>query len=252
MSLKAIRKINPFLRKGYIYSTAVFLANIPTMIGQNSFLQSEEEIENSVKNIIGTLKDKNNIIVLANRCLESAFKDKDNDFGFEEWDKSVVENSAQDLFGKKKWNEYDEEKRKDIILQVSKKVEDNLKIAVGKNPNDYKYQLLRTDDLILDYLNQKGFTIKGKLYHPSDTDYNFETPVQDDDGKTYLASPRSPSVKNPVVMRALYQLRKLMNYLIKTGKIDCSTKINVELANEVNDKNQRKALEEFARANEKK
>ncbi|MFC2602877.1 MAG: type II CRISPR RNA-guided endonuclease Cas9, partial [Treponema sp.] len=235
----------------YIYSTAVFLANIPTMIGQNSFLQNEEEIENSVKNIIGTLKDKNNIIVLANRCLESAFKDKDNDFRFEEWDKSVVENSAQDLFGKKKWNEYDETEKKNIILQVSEKVEDNLKIAVGKNPNDYKYPLLRTDDLILDYLNQKRFTIKGKLYHPSDTDYNFETPVQADDGKTYLASPRSQSVKNPVVMRALYQLRKLVNYLIKTGKIDSSTRINVELANEVNDKNQRKAIEEFARANEK-
>lgn len=251
LSLKAIRKINPFLRKGYIYSTAVFLANIPTMIGQDAFLQNEKEIEDSVKNIIGTLRDKNNIIVLANRCIESVFKDKSNDFRFEEWDKSVVENSAQDLFGKKKWNEYDEEKRKNIISQVSEKVEDNLKIAVGKNPNDYKYPLLRTDDLILDYLNQKGFTVKGKLYHPNDTDYNFEPPVQADDGKIYLASPRSQSVKNPVVMRALHQLRKLVNYLIKTGKIDSSTKINVELANDVNDKNRRKALAEFAKDSEK-
>lgn len=252
LSLKAIRKITPFLRKGYIYSTAVFLANIPFMIGRDIFLQNEKEIEDSVKNIIGTIKDKNNIIVLANRCIESAFKDKNNDFRFEEWDKSVVENSAWDLFGKKKWNEYDEEKRKDIISQISEKVEDNLKIAVGKNPNDYKYPLYRTDDLILDYLNKKGFTVKGNLYHPSDTDYNFETPVPAEDGKIYLASPRSPSVKNPVVMRALHQLRKLVNYLIKTGKIDSATKINVELANEVNDKNKRKAIEEFAKDNEKK
>ena len=251
LSLKAIRKINPFLRKGYIYSTAVFLANIPTMIGQNSFLQNEEEIENSVKNIIGTLKDKNNIIVLANRCLESAFKDKDNDFRFEEWDKSVVENSAQDLFGKKKWNEYDEEKRKDIILQVSEKVEDKLKKNTGRNPNDCKYLLLRTDKLIEKYLDQKGFAVKGELYHPSDPNYNLEIPVPAEDGKIYLASPRSPSVKNPVVMRALHQLRKLVNYLIKTGKIDSSTRINVELANKVNDKNKRKAIEEFVRANEK-
>ena len=252
LSLKAIRKITPFLRKGYIYSTAVFLANIPYMIGRDIFLQNEEEIETSVKNIIGTLKDKNNIIVLANRCIEYVFKDKNNDFRFEEWDKSAVEASAQDLFGKKKWNEYDEEKRKNIISQVSEKVEDNLKIAVGKNPNDYKYQLLRTDDLIREYLEQKGFTVKGELYHPSDTDYNFETPVTAEDGKTYLASPRSQSVKNPVVMRALHQLRKLVNYLIKTGKIDSSTKINVELANEVNDKNKRKAIAEFAKDNEKK
>ena len=77
-----------------------------------------------------------------------------------------MENSAQDLFGKKKWNEYDETERKNIISQVSEKVEDNLKIAVGKNPNDYKYPLLRTDDLIMDYLNQKGFAVTRRALSP--------------------------------------------------------------------------------------
>lgn len=252
LSLKAIRKINPFLRRGYIYSTAVFLANIPDMIGRDLFEQNKKEIETAVKNIIETLKEKNNILVLANRCLELTFKDENNDFRFEEWDKSIVTACAQDLFGNKKWTEYSEEKRQDIIRQVSDKVEGNLKIAVGKNLNNYKYPLLRTDDLIVDFLNQKGFAVKGQLYHPSDTNYNFETPVASDDGKIYLASPRSPSVKNPVAMRALHQLRKLVNHLIKTGKIDSTTKINVELANEVNDKNHRKATEEFNRDNEKK
>jgi CRISPR-associated endonuclease Csn1 len=70
-----------------------------------------------------------------------------------------------------------------------------------------------------------------KLYHPSDTEYNLEQPRVAEDGKLYLASPRTPSVKNPVAMRALFQLRKLMNYLIKTGEIDSETRIHVELAN---------------------
>ena len=91
-----------------------------------------------------------------------------------------------------------------------------------------------------------------KLYHPSETEYNLERPKESDDGKTYLGSPRTPSVKNPVAMRALFQLRKLVNYLIKTGEIDSETRIHVELANEVNDKNWRKAIEDFQKENEKK
>ncbi len=53
-------------------------------------------------------------------------------------------------------------------------------------------------------------------------------------------------------MRALFQLRKLVNYLIKTGEIDSETRVNIELANEVNDKNWRKAIDDFQRANKKK
>ena len=159
-----------------------------------------------------------------------------------------------DTYGKRKFAEKPLTEQKEIRNEVISKVEETLKIAVTKNPNDYKYKALRTDDLIMDYLKEHGFSIKknAKLYHPSDTDYNFEKPVQGYDGKIYLGSPRTPSVKNPVAMRALHQLRKLINYLIKTAEIDTETRVHVELANEVNDKNWRKAIEEFQRDNELK
>lgn len=254
LSLKAIRKILPFLRKGYVYSHAVFLANIPTMIGEEVYNKHAEEIENAVENITSTLKEKNNRITLANRCIEEIFKDEKHDFHSEEWDKSIVDVQIADLFGKKKFAEKSLAEQKEIRDDVIAKIEETLKIAVTKNPNDYKYKPLRTDDLILDYLKEQGFEIKknAKLYHPSDTEYNLERPIESDDGKTYLGSPRTPSVKNPVAMRALFQLRKLVNYLIKTGEIDRETRVHVELANEVNDKNWRKAIEDFQRDNEKK
>mgnify|MGYP003293818175 CR=1 FL=1 len=114
--------------------------------------------------------------------------------------------------------------------------------------------MYRMDDLIIDYLLHQGYSIKKNtvLYHPSDVDYTFGKTLETDDGKTYLGSPRTPSIKNPVAMRALFQLRKLINYLIKTGLIDSQTKINIELATEVNDKNWRKAIYDFQKENEKK
>ncbi len=254
LSLKAIRKILPFLRKGYLYSHAVFLANIPFMIGAKEFEKNATAIENSIKDIIGSLNKRNNILIITNMCIDKAFKDKQRDFHSEEWDKSIVDTQFVDFYGKKKWDNLSAEERADIKMEVEGKVEDVIKFATTRNPNDYKYQMLRTDKLIEDYLIERGFSIKKniKLYHPSDTDYGFENPTISDDGKKMLGSPRTPSVKNPVAMRAMFQLRKLINYLIETGEIDSSTKINIELANEVNDKNWRKAIAEFQKKNEEK
>ncbi|MBR4600741.1 MAG: hypothetical protein IKO39_11925, partial [Treponema sp.] len=170
LSLKAIRKILPFLRKGYVYSHAVFLANIPTMIGQSVYDAHAKEIESAVENVLSSLKDKNNVITLANRCIEAVFKDENHDFHSEEWDKTIFDSQVADLFGKRKWSEKPLSEQKQIRDEVISKVEDTLKIAATKNPNDYKYKALRTDDLIMEYLLAQGFKIKknAKLYHPSE------------------------------------------------------------------------------------
>lgn len=254
LSLKAIRKILPFLRKGYVYSHAVFLANIPTMIGQKLYEENAEKIEKAVKEITKTIKYKNTLIAIENRCIDAVIKDENHDFRTEEWDKSIVDKMIFETYGKRKFLEFPLDKQNSIKNEIFEKVSDSLKIANGRNPNDYKYPSLRTDDLIELFLREQGFGIKknAKLYHPSDTEYNFEKPFDDADGKTYLGSPRTPSVKNPVAMRALHQLRKLINYLIKTGQVDSETRVHVELANEVNDKNWRKAIKEFQDDNEKK
>ena len=252
LSLKAIRKILPFLKKGYVYSHAVFLANIPTMIGKDSYEKNAERIENAVKEITDTLKDKNTLIAIENRCIEKVFKDENHDFRTEEWDRAIVDEMIFETYGKRKFLSLEADIQKTIKNEILEKVSDSLKIANSNNPNDYKYAALRTDDLIESFLRAQGFEIKknAKLYHPSEM--GKPDPQQGDDGKLYLGSPRTPSVKNPVAMRALHQLRKLVNYLIKTDEIDLETRVHVELANEVNDKNWRKAIKEFQEDNEKK
>lgn len=49
LSLKAIRKMLPFLRKGYVYALAAFLANVPTIVGRKVWEESGEEIERQIR-----------------------------------------------------------------------------------------------------------------------------------------------------------------------------------------------------------
>jgi len=90
-----------------------------------------------------------------------------------------------------------------------------------------------------------------KLYHPSKIEV-YPKSMPNQKGFVLLQSPRTDSVRNPMAMRALFRLRALVNELIKEGKIDCATKINIELARNLNDFNSRRAIELFQRENEKR
>lgn len=58
-----------------------------------------------------------------------------------------------------------------------------------------------------------------------------------------LGSPRVPGLKNPMVERGLHTLRHLINELIATGKVDRETRVNIELAREMDSANRRRAWE---------
>lgn len=86
VSLRAIRRINPYLRKGYAYSTAVLLGGIRNAFGKRFeyFRESEPEIEIAVCRI---LKEKN-------REGEAIRKIRDylttNSYGFQENDRAFL------------------------------------------------------------------------------------------------------------------------------------------------------------------
>lgn len=90
-----------------------------------------------------------------------------------------------------------------------------------------------------------------KLYHPSMIDV-YPKARPNKDGKVLLGSPRTDSIRNPMAMRSLFRLRALVNELIEEGKIDRNTKINIELARNLNDYNTRRAIELLQRDNEKR
>jgi CRISPR-associated endonuclease Csn1 len=63
--------------------------------------------------------------------------------------------------------------------------------------------------------------------------------------------PVSKGLKNPMALKTLHKLKHLINYLLKTGKIEEDTRIVVEIARELNDSNRRKAIERWQRQREK-
>lgn len=82
-----------------------------------------------------------------------------------------------------------------------------------------------------------------RLYHPSLVENSFRAEWDRTTHCAQLNSPQTGSMKNPVVMRALTQLRLLMNTLLRDGVIDMHTRINISFSGELNDANTRKAIQ---------
>lgn len=174
LSLKAICKILPYLRRGLIYSHAVFLGNLCEVMPSYEW-NTKEMREAAIDNIIN----------------EMAKYDSRDERTFEVCIKDYI---------KEQYHVSDESLR--------------------------------------------------KLYHPSMMEaYPRVRPNKE--GEFRLGSPRIDSVRNPMAMRSMFRLRKLINRLLEEGKIDQDTEIHIEFARELNDANMRQAIAAFAQNNQK-
>jgi len=86
-----------------------------------------------------------------------------------------------------------------------------------------------------------------KLYHPSMIE-TYQDAKPNKQGVYQLGSPRVSAIRNPMAMRSLHELRKVVNQLLKEGVIDNTTEVHVEYARELNDANKRKAIADYQRA----
>lgn len=175
LSLCAIRKILPFLKSGIIYSHAVSLANIPTIIGKETWERDKAELMPELIDFI------------------SNFSPSDDGM------QGTLDFCIKDLL---------------------------------KNRYDLK----------------PGAT--DKLYHPSMIETYPDAKIKD--GVYQLGSPRTNAIRNPMAMRSLHQLRKVVNMLLKEKVIDNKTEVHVEYARELNDANMRKAIASYNKVREQK
>lgn len=176
LSLKAICKILPYLRRGLIYSHAVFLGNLCEVMPQY------------------------------------------------EWDIEEMRNAAIEH----------------IIHEM----------------NQINSKDARTFEVcIKEYLKEQYHVSEEKLkklYHPSMMEVYPRVQRTNNHGVYRLGSPRIDSVRNPMAMRSMFRLRKLVNRLLEEGKIDSDTEIHIEFARELNDANKRNAIALFTKDNQKK
>lgn len=176
LSLKAICKILPYLRRGLIYSHAVFLGNLCDVMPQY------------------------------------------------EWDIEEMRNAAIEH----------------IIHEM----------------NQIDSKDARTFEVcIKEYLKEQYHVSEEKLkklYNPSMMEVYPRVQRTNNHGVYQLGSPRIDSVRNPMAMRSMFRLRKLVNRLLEEGKIDSDTEIHIEFARELNDANKRNAIALFTKDNQKK
>jgi len=159
------------------------------------------------------------------------------------YDEAAMLANIDKVVSKKDWE--DEKVRAEILNTVCNVVSNYSPNHEIKNDSK-----LRKIEEELCNIGIYDFDLK-KLYHPSKIDvYPKATPITG--GLCFLQSPRVDSIRNPMAMRSLFRLRSLINNLIAEKKIDNSTKINIELARNLNDYNSRRAIELMQRANEKK
>lgn len=250
LSLKAIRNILPYLRAGLIYSHAVFMAKLPEIIDRDKWASDKDFISGAIKSVIDNDREDNKRVGIVNDLMH-AFKIEYNnhhsDYELDEMDRKAVNEKVLQAYGKKGFELMETDKQNKLITDLENRYVNCLR------SNEF-IKKKRLDEKVLELIESRKLCSDSsrleKLYHPSDIDV-YKKQSRAEDGKIYLGSPRTNSVRNPMAMRALYQLSHLINTLIKEDTIDENTIIQIELARELNDSNKRKAIQTWQKGLEK-
>ena len=252
LSLKAINNILPFLREGMIYSEAVFLAKIPEIIGKEVFDDNKEGIIEALITKITENKHQKTIVNITNSLIadykvldwDDKFAHKNTSYTITESDENDVFNACIKYFGKNKWNNKNDDFRYSIISQVSKKYQDFFSNSIRDYFKQPKLSAQIEDFLIQEFNIDKDEA--KKIYHPSMIDIYPSIENQE-----FLKSPKTGAFKNPMAYKTLHKLREVINKLIRESIIDSDTRIVVEIAKDLNNKNKRAAIEDYQRNRER-
>lgn len=251
LSLKAIKNILPFLHEGKNYSESVILAKIPDCIGKDVFNENKAKIIEGIEDQFRKNKYEKEIISITNNLIfkyhalahDEKFAFKDFSYQIDHQDYDDIQKSSLEFFGERKWDSFSEAHQQKILNDVAKNYQDFF--------HDFKREHVKMPHLVnqIKLYLKETFNLSEKqlerIYHPSQISVY---PRKED--QRFLLSPKTASFKNPMVYKTLYKLRDVINYLIERGIIDEDTRVVVELARELNDKNKRWAIETYQRRRE--
>lgn len=251
LSVNVIKKVLPYLQQGFIYSEAIYLANFPKVLGQEKL--NEGDIENYssiIKDVINKDRQdqrKNGII---NSLITSYFEDKKY---FEANKVALVEKQIVESFGETTWDKFSAQTQINIENEVLQEVNTFLTEPKQKPENHYRKTARLHDKIFIKLMDDYAIPAENikHLWHPSEQETYL--PAKEKDGKYYLGSPEpiSKGFKNPMALKTLHKLKRLINYLIEVEKIDKDTRVVIEIARELNDANKRKAIKSWQSTREK-
>lgn len=290
LSLSAIKKILPYLQKGFLYNHSVYMANLHKILGENQVSESlinhfAEEIDILLKKDFSEKKNATIINSLISEMLNNSHRYYiSGDRELDENEKKEVLNKVIDNYGIASWEKIDEIEKSEILEIVSSHYLEFLKKPVTFKGSLY-IKPLRIHDRIFEFL-QNNYHVhddrKKYLWHPSEQENYTEAedyfeysiaekkyyikenevskfihryPEAEFEGRQIKLlgnpEPLSKGFKNPMALKSLYKLKNLINYLLQQGKIDEETRVVIEIARELNDKNKRKAIDIWQKEREK-
>jgi CRISPR-associated endonuclease Csn1 len=282
LSLKAIRNINRFLNKGLIYTDATLLAKLPEILGNDLWIENETYFIANIGELTAKNRKHRKILNITN-CLIAQYKAKsfthNEQFAYkntyyklDESDLIEIESHCIESFGEKTWGDTMTEVER---LQVKSEVTKYYQEFFSSSKRGY-FKIPKLGDAIKEFLVDKFDFLQCKnserekdelctcsackkvnlLYHPSQIEIYAPVREQSVEYKNQLLSlrllqsPKTGAFRNPMAMRTLHELRKLINYLLLEGKISEETRIVVETARDLNDSNMRWAIEAYQRQRE--
>ncbi len=253
LSLAALRKTLPWMEKGLIYSHAVFLANLPTLFRKQGLQWKEHSciVQDQIRAILdnsAALSVRQGAIREALKTLVAEEPPVDPDTLVMPHRKKqillILEKQLRLRMGSETWDSTPASEAGSLMQELFDEVRNNYHVG------------LRAEDLpkpptiegqIQDLLSKTYGLSEGLIkhvYHPA----AIETyPVS----TAKLGSPRIPSIKNPVFMRAMHRLRAVVNELIAQGIVDRETRVRVEMARDLTTANDRKAIYRYQKEREK-
>lgn len=278
LSINAIEKINRFLFKGLIYTEAVLLANLPSLVGEEVWSKNEAEFLSHIKGIVKENRNEKHIIQVIN-SLVAKYKSLDRKFGYKDETYLLDESDIQDItnallehYGENEWLAKNKEEAEKIFTTIKDcyqaffrtkglkrvDIEGERYFLISSNGKKYYkadsgfYKQPKLKDTLAEYASEVlkvDISKLQKIYHPSDIS-TYPPAMPDENGEIKMGSPKTGSFKNPMAMRTLQELKKLLNYLIETNQIDSDTRVVVEVARQLNDSNKRWAIEAWQRQRE--
>ena len=260
LSLKAIKSINYFLRKGLGYSDAVMLAKLPDIIGREQWIVQEEEIFPKILNIFDDVKQQNKkqktICDITNRLIANykslgdatgVFAYKDYSYFLDESDKIDVLNAVVKYVGEHTWCKMDREEQNAVLNQV----ETHYQSFFSDNNRDFIHTPKLGDKIkesLYDFFGN-SYNFEGLYHHSELSKYSIQ--YSEDKSKSLLGTPNIGAIKNPVALRTLQIIRKKVNALIDKNIIDPEeTRVVIETTRNFNDANMRWAIREYKKNRE--
>lgn len=249
LSRKALRRIIPYLYRQIPYHDAVLMAGAQAVFGEQwkKFTADERAaIENGINEQIGSQRMARIRTILTNGLVRRYRDEHGEDGGQLKWDagwsnaldKTVNEDLDQDT---------KDQLGAEGLKELRQAIENEFKAHVQRSPVKF-IRPKRIDERVKEWLVAHDFPLgeraMDRLYHHSAIETYPHT-------KDMLRSPARRGVNNPMVMRAMHQLRKLVNRFIELEWVDATTQVNIEMARELDSANKRKAWERYQRELEK-